>query len=562
MQDFRQARWRASLEVIMAGLTGRSIDLLSYEDIRQKFKIVGGSTRGLRDIPLDAIVGSVGRYNDFTRTFLPRQDNAEQRWASVQLAQVNSAGLPPIEVYQIGQVYFVVDGNHRVSVARQLGASHIQAHVTQFKTTVPLEPDDQPDDIIIKAELANFLERTGLEEVKPEANFEMTAPGRYWELDTQIEAHRYLISQTEQRHISYPEAVIGWYEQVYLPVIKLIRERGILQDFPGRTETDLYLWIFRHRAELEKNLGWQIDAEAAASDLVSQHGKNARRMLNWVEAITPDELEAGPHPGQWRRDRLEPRARRHLFGNILVSLSGRPESWCALEQAMFVARHEHGQIYGLHVVSTEAEAGAEAALAVQAEFNRRCRLAGIKGNLSIEVGPVARKITERSRWADLVVVHLAHPPGAQTFSRLGSGLRALLHRCPRPVLTVPGVTTAINKALVAYDGSPKAQEGLFVSAYLAAQQNVPVVVLTIAKNSHDRQILSEAQSYLEARGAKATYILTEGDVPETILQTVARQQCDLLIMGGYGFKPVLEVVLGSSVDHILREIKCPVLICR
>jgi len=114
-RDFHEARRRAGLEAIMARLTGKSIDLFAYEEVRQKLKAKGSIPRGLQDIPLDAIVGSVGRYGDFTRSFLPRRDSDEQRWARVKAQVTDMQGLPPIEVYQIGEVYFVRDGNHRVS---------------------------------------------------------------------------------------------------------------------------------------------------------------------------------------------------------------------------------------------------------------------------------------------------------------------------------------------------------------------------------------------------------------------------------------------------------------
>jgi len=174
----------------MARLTGRSADLLSYEEVRQKLKVKGMGKWGLEDIPLDAIVGSVGRYTDFTRSFLPRQDSDEERWARVKVAVTDLGGLPPIEVYQIGQAYLVRDGNHRVSVARQVAATHIQAYVTEVRTKVPLLPDTQPDDLILKAEYTDFLERTRLDELRPEADLSVTVPGQYQALEEHIEVHR------------------------------------------------------------------------------------------------------------------------------------------------------------------------------------------------------------------------------------------------------------------------------------------------------------------------------------------------------------------------------------
>ena len=269
-QDFRRARSRATLEEIMARLTGKSAELLCYEDVRQNLRATTPTSRGLQDIPLDAIAGSVGRCTDFTRSFLPLKDSDRARWAKVELATTDLQGLPPIEVYKIDQVYFVVDGNHRVSTARQLGAAYIQAYVTEVHTKLPLSPDDQPDDLIVKAEYVEFLDHTHLDEFRPEADMSVSVPGQYRELEEHIAVHRYLMGVEEKREIPYEAAVAHWYDTVYLPVVQIIREKGILRDFPDRTETDLYLWIAKHRAELAQGLDGEIRTEAAADDLVKK----------------------------------------------------------------------------------------------------------------------------------------------------------------------------------------------------------------------------------------------------------------------------------------------------
>lgn len=569
MQDFYRARRQAAFEEIVARFTGRSVDLLSYEEVRQKFKLKNSSSRGLEEVPLEAIVGSVSRYHDFTRSFLPRQDTTADRWANVEVATLALSGLPPVELYKLGKAYFVVDGNHRVSVARQLGATHIQAYVTEFQTKVPLEPGDQLEDIIIKAEYAEFLEQTQLDQLHPEADLKVTTPGRYWELATQIEAiHHRMQSETAEQEVTYAEAVCYWYDHVYLPIIQLIRERDILRDFPGRTETDLYLWILRHQARLSHKLGWRIDPEAAALDLFQHHNSQLGRVVTWVEErlvepFIPESLEAGPEPGHWRREWLEARPHDRLFGHILTPLSGEAANWCALEQALSIAQKEAGQIYGLTVVPPNGTADSESVQAVRQEFERRCQEAGISYQFSAGTGPITRAIYERAVWTDLVVMHLAHPPEAEVFKKLSSGFRTILHRSPRPVLAVPGAVSPLQRALLAYDGSPKAQEALFVATYLASQWRLPLVVVTVVKQEQDETLLRSARLYLESRSVAATYVPARGgEVASTLLETAQTYSCDLILMGGYGFKPVLEMVLGSAVDQVLRKTEWPVLICR
>jgi hypothetical protein len=241
--DFYRARNQATLKEIIARFSGKSTELLSYEDVRQKLRAQKGIERGLQDIPLDAIVGSVGRYSDFTRDFLPLRDSDKDRWTRVKIAIQNLTGLPPIEVYQLGGVYFVIDGNHRVSVARQLGATHIQAYVTEVRSRVSLTPDIQPDALITKAEYANFLDKTHLDDLRPQANLSVTAPGKYPLIEEHIDVHRYFLGRDQKREIPYPEAIADWYDTVYTPVVELIRESGILR-YSQNGQRPIYIYGF------------------------------------------------------------------------------------------------------------------------------------------------------------------------------------------------------------------------------------------------------------------------------------------------------------------------------
>ncbi len=569
MEDFHRARRRAMMERILATLSGRSVDLLSYEDVLKKLKEKGRASRGLKDIPLDAIVGSVGRYHDFTRTFLPRRDEDIHRWTRVQMAMNSLAGVPPIEVYQIGDAYFVLDGNHRVSVARQMGATHIQAYVTEIKTKVPLTPDVTPDELILKAEYAEFLEETRLDELRPGCDLTVTVPGQYRVLKEHIDVHRYFMGLELQREIPYSEAVTHWYDTVYMPVVQEIREHGILRDFPGRTETDLYIWVMEHRAALQEEMGWNaIPYEAVAVDLAEQRSPTPRRLVSriggkLIETVVPDELADGPAPGRWRAQRQADRREHPLFSHILVPVSGEVNGWVALDQAAVVARREGSRLLGLHAVPTVEERDGEHARLVQTEFNRRCHEAGVQGELAIAVGGVAQVICERARWCDLVVANLAHPPTPQPVARLRSGFRTLIRRCPIPILAVPRQATPLTRALLAYDGSPKGREALFLATYLAGRWNIALTVLTVLEDERATpETLEEARQYLETHGVTATYESRSGDVGSAILETAEAHQSEAIVMGGYGFSPVLELMLGSSVDKVLNEAQVPILLCR
>jgi nucleotide-binding universal stress UspA family protein len=326
--------------------------------------------------------------------------------------------------------------------------------------------------------------------------------------------------------------------------------------------------VSQHRAEVEHELGWHIAPAAAASDLARGHGQTPRRVAarlgeRLLSAVTPALLEAGPPPGEWRRGRAATRAQERLSADLLVPISGEASGWYALEQALVVARYEGGRIAGLHIVPDPAARESAAARAVRDEFDRRCADAGVPGNLAIEAGVVTDLICDRARWNDLVVVNLAHPPRPAPVARLRNGFRALVQRCPRPILAVPQVVTPLKRALLAYDASPKAQEALYAATYLALQWGMSLVAVTVIEGEHGAETpLDRAQRYLESHGVTATYVEETGPVAEAISRAAAAHASDMILIGGYGFNPLLEAVIGSTVDQVLRETRRPALICR
>ena len=179
IQDFQAARQKAGIQEILSRIAGKPNQLLSYEEVAEKLRLKIRSEAGIKPIPLAAIVGSVGRTTDFNRTFLPLRNDDSQRWARVKTIFDSGEGkLPPIEVYKVGEVYFVVDGNHRVSIARQEGMVYIEAHVIEVRTPIPFRADMHPEEIdamIIEAEQAEFLADTHLMELRPNVDLCVTA---------------------------------------------------------------------------------------------------------------------------------------------------------------------------------------------------------------------------------------------------------------------------------------------------------------------------------------------------------------------------------------------------
>ena len=565
LQDFKKARREAALQEILARITGKENQLLSYEDVRKKLHAREGSRTELREIPLDAIVGSVGRYSDFTRDFLPREEINEHRWARIMKEASGLRGLPPIEVYQIGDAYFVRDGNHRVSVARRLGAKMIEAYVTKVKTKVNITPDTDPDDLIIKVEYLEFLEKTKLDKLRPDAEVIFTNPGQYPILLEHITVHRYFMGLDQGREIEYEEAVKHWYDTVYMPVVQIIREQGILRYFPERTEADLYLWISRYQAELEENLEWRVTRDVAAADLIERFSPElskrfSRLFAKIYDLVTPDPLEEGPPPGTWRHETEKYHNGDNLFSNLLVTVNQTDEELLSLQQAITIAQRESSRIQGLHI----GEPGSDTADVLAASFERQCDQTDVEGHLVIESGPVARVICERAFWTDLIISKLTYPPSDDPIGRLSSGFRTMIRRCPRPILVVPNQVTPMRHALLAYNGAPKAEEALYVAAYLAAKWKIQLCVLIIEEEKLDvKKLKYRAQQYLRNHSADATIkIHKPGERAKIIMDMAQQNECDFILMGGYKAKPLVEVVLGSVVDEVLRKTTVPLLICR
>ncbi len=256
ISQFQTARMRGFWQEMFLHLRGKSPELLSFEDIRTRLRLREESYRGLLDVPIDKIIGSVGRYRDFTANFLPRSGKMMERWSRVY-AQANSlTGLPPIELYKIGDTYFVRDGNHRVSVARQMGSTTIQAHVTELPTSIDIHPGMTEEEIGVAAAYAAFLEETGLPASRPHhQSMLLSESSRYADLLGHIYIHQAFLRQVDKRDVPFEEAAANWYDNIYRPAVTLIRKYQMLKYFDDRTEADLFLWMVEHLREVHELYG-------------------------------------------------------------------------------------------------------------------------------------------------------------------------------------------------------------------------------------------------------------------------------------------------------------------
>ena len=261
-KDWDRAHQAARFADIINMLTFKgSSELLSFDDVRQKFRLTQKNYLGVMEVPVDQIRGSVGRYKDFTDSFLPRSVKMRERWISVG-AFVFSRGAEPVELYRVGDAYFVLDGNHRVSIARQTGMKTIESRVWEYYTPVGLSGHADLEEVWIKTEYKEFLTRTGLKDLRPEAEIIFTTPGNYQELEYQISYYQAILEEIDEAPFSYEEAVMAWYDLIYAPAVQIIEKKGMLKNFPGRTEADLFIWVWRNHQSLQKKGSQTIGSTA------------------------------------------------------------------------------------------------------------------------------------------------------------------------------------------------------------------------------------------------------------------------------------------------------------
>lgn len=251
--EYEHATGRAFWQEIIGHLRGKPAQLLSFEDIRARLRLREELYRGLQNIPLDSIVGSVGRYTDFTSTFLPKSVINKDRWSRIYLEAQGNMGLPPIEVYQVGEVYFVRDGNHRVSVALAMEQKTIEAYVTEVDVPFCVNKTTLTKQMDAAEAYMTFLEETSLRYIPDHENMMLSEQSRYSDFIGHINLHGAFLSECDDCPVSIEEAARHWYERVYLPAIILIRKHDMLSHMKKRTEADMYLWLVDHLHELEQS---------------------------------------------------------------------------------------------------------------------------------------------------------------------------------------------------------------------------------------------------------------------------------------------------------------------
>lgn len=291
--EWEQARRKAMWTQLKSYFLRRDTSLADFQEVLQKMRLRNPRYKGVQDIPLEKIVGSVGRYRDFVADFLPTTPKMAERWERIAELYLHpaSGGVPPIEVYRVGELYFVKDGNHRVSVATQLKLPTIEAHVWEY----PLEIDPQSvdtgdlDAMLMAAEKQDFFQTTLLDQHFPDHKVQLSLPGGYRELLDEIYDYQDRLAQIDAEDsarpgpMSLPEVAAAWYEMVFTPSLHIIQRHQMMQRFPGRSPADMFIFVRRWQEHLEDHYGHNIRLTQALRAIDDEQQNVAERVWSQVK---------------------------------------------------------------------------------------------------------------------------------------------------------------------------------------------------------------------------------------------------------------------------------------
>ena len=259
--DFQRARRRQVLSRLARRLRGEPDDInliLPFDEVVAAVGRTGERRLGLQTIDLTTIVGSVDRTADFDRRFRPTSNRLRERWQGINLAQRSGRGMPPITAYRVGDLHFVRDGHHRVSVALALGHNIIEADVTEVLTQIPAGGISDRGDLVVKGYERLFRQRVPLSD-EAAARIVCNDPWSYAELSENVEAWSFRLVQDAGEYLSRSEAARRWYAEEYRPVVAMLHEA----DLVGRgTEAEAYLRVACDRYRLIRAHEWSDEIVA------------------------------------------------------------------------------------------------------------------------------------------------------------------------------------------------------------------------------------------------------------------------------------------------------------
>lgn len=262
---FERARRKEAYRRFGRIVTGGSRSVpVPLDEVQVRMRVFEQTYVGIRPIPVRQIVGSAGRTTDFDKDFLPTRAEVRDRWTNIERTYPES-GFPPIVVYKLGDSYFVVDGHHRVAVAKQRKVEFIDAEITELRSRFPIPQGADVGRIIYASQQQLFMEESGLDRARPEATVEFTRPQGFVELLELVKVHGFHLMMEREQVLRVEDIAGDWYDRVYLPTIAAIRAERLAEAFPRTTEADLFLWVWQRRRAIFPERGGMSLEDAVRS---------------------------------------------------------------------------------------------------------------------------------------------------------------------------------------------------------------------------------------------------------------------------------------------------------
>jgi len=288
-EDFSKVRNKALFNSIQHLLSPEETQLISLTDIKELLHPDNEVYVGMKTVPVANIIGSEGRYNDFDNLFFPKHSHLKNRWLNIDKAYMQGVILPAVTLYEIGGVYFVRDGNHRVSVAKARGVEFIDAEVTSLRTEIRLTPGKSMDTIIkqiIAYEKRHFYAMTNYGDITGDWSLDFTTAGQYDVIYNHILTHKYYINLKQVEEISMTDAIMSWHNTVYMPVVNTIVQHKIMRKFKRRTVSDLYVWLVKYWDELKKAMGGDFSLDQAVEEFTQNYTESfATKIKNYFKKV-------------------------------------------------------------------------------------------------------------------------------------------------------------------------------------------------------------------------------------------------------------------------------------
>lgn len=244
--------------------------VLPFDEVVAALGVTGKTVLGLQVVEVSSIVGSVDRTKDFDRYFRPTSSHMRERWQRIAAAQRRGESVPPVQLYRVGSMHFVIDGHHRVSIAIARNLTTIDAYVTEIHTRISPEGINAPSDLILKDHRRLFLSRVPLEGAQAEA-IKLTDAFDYAELAENVEAWGFRLSQELGEFLSRTEVARRWFGEEFLPVVRMARRASIRDDLTS--DAELYMWVACERYRLVRRHVW----DEKVFDELRDHSDRKRR---------------------------------------------------------------------------------------------------------------------------------------------------------------------------------------------------------------------------------------------------------------------------------------------